>query len=118
MRQEKTMGSQSNIPFHPLGNTITIAAAGTPPTGQQAPINPATSTSAGQYRIINSSSVLVFLGAGASAADAVTRANTVATSIPLLPGTDEVLRFGADVYFTGKAQTGTATVYITPGQGL
>ena len=112
------MGSQSNIPFHPLGNTITIAAAGTPPTGQQAPINPATSTSAGQYRIINASSVLVFLGVGSTSAEAISRAGAVATSIPLLPGTDEVLRFGSDAFFTGKSSSGSAVIYMTPGQGL
>ena len=30
----------------------------------------------------------------------------------------EVVRFSPDAFFTGKSASGTATVYITPGQGL
>jgi tartrate dehydratase beta subunit/fumarate hydratase class I family protein len=111
--------SSSNLPFHPMGPTITFTAVtGTPPAGQQAPIAPTTSTSAGQYRIINASSVLVFLGVGSTSAEAISRADAVATSIPLLPGTDEVLRFGSDAFFTGKSSSGSAVIYMTPGQGL
>jgi hypothetical protein len=113
------MASSSQIPFAPLGDTITFAAATpTPPTALQAPVHPTTNTSAGQFRIINDSTVTVFLGVGSTSADAIANAGAVATSIPLLPGTDEVLRFSPDAFFTGKSTAGTATVYITPGQGL
>tara|TARA_R110000803_G_scaffold118146_1_gene186582 strand:+ start:115 stop:456 length:342 start_codon:yes stop_codon:yes gene_type:complete len=113
------MASSSQIAFGPLGDTITFAAATpTPPTALQAPVDPTTNTSAGQYRIINDSTVTVFLGVGKTSAAAISNAGTIATSIPLLPGTDEVLRFSPDAFFTGKAASGTATVYITPGQGL
>jgi hypothetical protein len=108
------MASSSQIPFAPLGDTITFAAATpTPPTALQAPVHPTTNTSAG-----NDSTVTVFLGVGSTSADAIANAGAVATSIPLLPGTDEVLRFSPDAFFTGKSTSGTATVYITPGQGL
>lgn len=85
------MASSSQIPFGPLGDTITFAAATpTPPTALQAPVDPTTNTSAGQYRIINDSTVTVFLGVGKTSAAAISNAGAVATSIPLLPGTDEV----------------------------
>ena len=113
------MASSSQIPFAPLGDTITFAAATpTAPTALQAPVHPTTNTSAGQFRIINDSTVTVFLGVGSTSADAIANAGAVATSIPLLPGTDEVLRFSPDAFFTGKSTSAAATVYITPGQGL
>jgi hypothetical protein len=113
------MASSSQLAFAPLGDTITFAAATpTAPTALQAPVHPTTNTSAGQFRIINDSTVTVFLGVGSTSADAIANAGAVATSIPLLPGTDEVLRFSPDAFFTGKSTSGTATVYITPGQGL
>jgi hypothetical protein len=113
------MASSSQLAFAPLGNTITFAAATpTAPTALQAPVHPTTNTSAGQYRIINDSTVTVFLGVGPTSAAAIANAGAVATSVPLLPGTDEVLRFSPDAFFTGKSASGTATVYITPGQGL
>ena len=110
------MASSSQIPFGPLGSTITFTAVTpTPPTGLQAPVHPTTNTSAGEFRI---STVTVFLGVGATSVAAIANAGAVATSIPLLPGTDEVLRFSPDAFFTGKSASGAATVYITPGQGL
>tara|TARA_R110000796_G_scaffold18686_2_gene56521 strand:+ start:718 stop:1059 length:342 start_codon:yes stop_codon:yes gene_type:complete len=113
------MASSSQIAFGPLGPTITFTAATpTAPTGFQAPVHATTNTSAGQYRIINDSTVTVFLGVGATSAEAITAAGAIATSIPLLPGTDEVLRFSPFAFFTGKSSSGAATVYITPGQGL
>lgn len=113
------MASSSQIAFGPLGDTITFdAVTPTPPAAVQAPVHPTTNTSVGQYRIINDSTVTVFLGVGKTSAAAISNAGAVATSIPLLPGTDEVLRFSPDAFFTGKSASGTATVYITPGQGL
>jgi hypothetical protein len=63
----------------------------------------------------------VFLGYGASASDASNNAVVVATTspaYPLLPGTDEILTFQPNAYFTGITSSGNATVYITPGDGL
>ena len=71
-----------------------------------------------QYRIINTGTVTVFLGYATSASDAANNAANVATSLPLLPSTDEILTFVPNAYFTGQTSSGTAVVYITPGDGL
>jgi len=106
------MGIQA---FTSMGNTVTFVAAGTPPTAVQA-----TSKTLGgnQYRIINAGTAIVFLGFATNAADAATNANSVPTSLPLLPGTDEILTFVPNAYFTGKSASGSVTIYITPGDGL
>ena len=61
---------------------------------------------------------MVFLGVGTSSALAVTAASTLATSIPLLPGAVEVIRFAPNLYFTGLSASSTATVYVTQGIGI
>jgi len=117
------MSNNSQIAFSPLGKTVVVAAAGTAPAGVQAPVsekfNP---QNAGQYRFVNAGSNTVFLGTGASAAEAT--ANAVAPvagnpspAVVLVPGAVEILRFNKDTYFSGLA-SGATTVYVTPGQGL
>lgn len=103
--------------FTPMGDTATFDAALTAPT----PVQASSSTLGGnQYRVINTGTVVVFLGVGTTAAAANTAVASVATSIPLLPSTDEILSFVPNAYFTGKVASGagTATIYITPGDGL
>jgi len=39
-------------------------------------------------------------------------------SIPILPGTDEILTFVPNAYFTGITSTNTAVIYVTPGDGM
>ena len=59
-------------------------------------------------------------GAGVDAANATSSAVQVTSSqpaFPLLPGTDEILTFVPNAYFTGYSST-TAIVYITPGDGV
>jgi hypothetical protein len=63
----------------------------------------------------------VFLGYGSSASDASNNAAVVTTtgpSLPLLPGTDEILSFVPNAYFTGITVSGSAVIYISPGDGL
>ena len=113
----------SNIPFNPQGKTVVVAADGTAPTGVQAPVSEKFNIqNAGQYRFVNAGSNTVFLGTGASAAEAT--ANAVApvagnpsTAVVLVPGAVEILRFNKDTYFSGLA-SGATTVYVTPGEGL
>jgi hypothetical protein len=109
------MGIQA---FTKTGNTVTFLAASSAPTAVQC----LSSTLGGnQYRIINAGAVTVFLGYGTSASDASNNAVQVTTSqssFPLLPNTDEILTFVPNAYFTGITASGTATVYITPGDGL
>jgi hypothetical protein len=109
------MGVQA---FTKLGNTVVFTAAATAPTPVQAV---STTLGGNQYRIINSGNVVVFLGYGVASTDAANTAVVVSASqpaLPLLPGTDEILTFVPNAYFTGITSTGTAAVYVTPGDGM
>jgi hypothetical protein len=108
------MGTQA---FTKTGNTVTFLAATTAPTAVQAV---STTLGGNQYRIINAGSVTVFLGYGADGASANSNASVITTtgsSIPLLPGTDEILSFLPNAYFTGITVSSNATIYVTPGDG-
>ena len=106
-----------NAPFTPTGNTVVIVAANPAPTPVQV-----TSYSGGsnQSRIINSGTVVAFLGFGANATSATAGANTPNTSLgnclPLLPGTDEIITFVPNGYFTANAST-SCSLYLTCGDG-
>ena len=107
-----------SAPFAPSGNTVVISATTTAPAPVQV-----TSTTLGsnQYRIINSGTVTVILGFGQTSALAsaggVVPVTTQSNCLPLLPGTDEIITFAPNAYFTANATTGTETIYITPGDG-
>jgi hypothetical protein len=117
------MSTNSQIAFGPLGETVVVAAAASPPAGVQALVaSKFNAQGTGQYRIINSSNLTVFLGVGPTAAAAT--ANAVAPiagdpspAIVLAPGAIEVLRFGREAFFSGRASA-AATVYILPGEGM
>jgi len=117
------MAQNSQIAFAPMGETVVVAAAASAPTGVQALVDARfDAQSTGQYRIINSSSNIVFLGVGSTAALAT--ANAVAPiagdpspAIVLVPGAVEVLRFTIEAYFSGLA-TSASTVYIVQGEGM
>ena len=109
--------------FTVLGNTCKMTAASTPPT----PIQVSSTTLGGnQYRIINlSSTVTAFLSyaqtSAAATANCVIPTGDGANSencIPILPNTDEILSFVPNGFFTARTSTGTADIYITPGDGL
>ena len=107
-----------SAPFCPSGNTVTFTAAVSAPTPVQAV---STTLGGNQYRIINAGNVTVFLGYGNTAALANTAAAVVSTTgpaYPLLAGTDEILTFQPNAYFTAITASGTATIYVTPGDGL
>lgn len=110
------MGIQA---FTKTGNTVTFTASTSAPT----PVQAVSSTLGGnQYRIINTStSVTVFLGYGQTSSESSNNAIVVSTTspaYPLLPGTDEILTFMPNAYFTGITSSGSAVVYVTPGDGL
>lgn len=109
------MGTQA---FTKLGNTVAIQVT----TSTSTPVQvPSTTLGGNQYRIINEGQVTVFLGYGATATDATqTTAQVITTgpSLPLLPGTDEILTFVPNAYFAAICAANTAVVYITPGDGL
>lgn len=104
--------------FTKLGNTVAFTAATTAPSPVQAV---STTLGGNQYRIINAGSVTVFLGYGSTSDAANSAASVVSTSgeaLPLLPGTDEILTFVPNAYFTGVTTANTAAIYVTPGDGL
>ena len=109
------MGIQA---FTPMGNTVTFTAA----TSAPSPVQAVSRTIAGtQYRIINTGTVVAFLGHGAASSDASNNALIVTSSqfsIPLLPNTDEILTFEGNAYFTAITASNSAVIYITPGDGL
>jgi hypothetical protein len=117
------MSTNSQIAFSPLGQTIVVAADAAAPVGIQATVSTKfDAQNAGQYRFVNAGTNTVFIGTGASAAEATANAvapiaGTPSAAIPLLSGAIEILRFNQSTYFSGLASAAT-TVYITPGQGL
>jgi len=104
--------------FTRTGNTVAFIASTSAPT----PVQCVSTTLGGnQYRIINAGSVTVFLGYGVTSSDASNSAVVVTStglSYPLLAGTDEILTFVPNSYFTGVTSSGTATIYVTPGDGM
>ena len=107
-----------SAPFSPCGNTVVISATTTATT----PVQVQSSTLGGnQYRIINSGAVTVILGYGQTSAQAssgsVVPTSTQNNCLPLLPGTDEIITFVPNAYFTGVTISGTSTIYISTGDG-
>ena len=106
-----------SAPFCPSGNTVAFTAATSAPTPVQALSN---TLGGNQYRILNSGSVTVFMGIGTTSAQTSNSTAVVTTtgnSIPLLAGTDEILTFVPNAYFSGITSSGTAVIYVTPGDG-
>jgi hypothetical protein len=104
--------------FTKTGNTVVLIASVTAPTPVQAL---STTLGGNQYRIINSGLVTVFLGYGMVSGDAANNATVVTSTgpaYPILSGTDEILTFVPNAYFTGITSSSNATVYITPGDGM
>jgi hypothetical protein len=109
--------------FTALGKTVKLVADTTAPTPVQVP---STTLGGNQYRVINlSSNTACFLAyaqtSAAAATNCVIPTGEGANSTPvltLLPQTDEILSFVPNAYFTAITSTGTADLYITPGDGL
>lgn len=106
--------------FTPQGKTVVITAASTPPTPVQVP---GTIIGATQYRVINAGNVTAYLGVGDTSNVAITNstkpnANVSTWTIPILPATDEILTFNANVYVTASTDATTTEVFITPGDGM
>jgi len=107
-----------SAPFSPCGNTVVISVTTTATT----PVQVASSTLGGnQYRIINSGAVVTFLGYGQTSAlassGAVVPTTTQSNCMALLPGTDEIITFVPNAYFSAITASSTATLYILCGDG-
>lgn len=109
--------------FTTLGKTVKLVAASTAPTPVQVP---STTLGGNQYRVINlSADTPCFLAYAQTQADATSNcviptgdgANST-NVLTLLPQTDEILSFVPNAYFTAITSSGTADLYIVPGDGL
>ena len=103
--------------FTPSGQTISFTGNTSAPT----PVQATSPSSSSSYRIINSGTSVVFLGVGSDSATSAGNAGVITTSgaaIPLLAGTDEILSFSPNAFFTGITSSGSSVVYITPGTGI
>jgi hypothetical protein len=101
--------------FEPLGNTLELFAVNEPSEAAKV----ASGLQAPQYRIIHPGTELVWLGVGATAADAIANAKSgTGPGLPIMPGTDEVFEFGRKNYFAALSQNSTQAIYITPGLGM
>lgn len=104
--------------FTKLGNTVAFTANVAAPSPVQAV---SVGIGATQYEVQNPSNVTVFLGYGTTSAEASNNAVVVTSTgygYPLLPGTDKIISAPPNAYFTGITASGSATVYVTPGEGL
>lgn len=112
-----------NRPFNPTGPTVLVAGATSAPSGVQVP-----SVGAGpaqQYRIHNGGAVTAFVAFGISAAaaqaDAVIPTGSGANSknaIPVPAGAIEILSLSPNCFVSAITGSSTASVYVTPGEGL
>lgn len=107
--------------FTPTGNTFVLSAATSAPTPVQVITNGAYSN---QYRIINSSTTQgCFLSYSQTSATAqsncvIPTAGNSTTTLYILPNTDEIITFVPSAYFTAITVANSATLYITPGDGM
>lgn len=93
------------IPFRPA-ETVSLAA-----TTVTSRVQISNTTGLGEYRVYNAGTGIVFIKEGTVAV------NAAVTDTPLAPGAIEVLSFGSQ-YIAGITASGTATVYITSGDGV
>jgi hypothetical protein len=97
----------AQVPFQPGGPTVTLAVTATTAKVQVQP-----SGNNKSIRVFNSGTVPVFIACGDSAITA-----TTAAGMPIAPGTVEII--GCTVtHIAGIAASGTASVYLTPGNGM
>lgn len=111
------------LAFAPFGQTFVIAADSTAPTGIQVTRGGRSNTKEYcEYMIVNSGSLIVHLGWGGDAATATANAvaataGTPKNSLPIMPNSVQILRFGVDTYFSGYSASANS-IYITIGEGL
>lgn len=92
--------------FAPDGPTVSLAVTSTTGRVQFQPSN-----NSRNARLYNSGTVAVFINCGD-----VTAVATAAAGIPIAPGTVEII--GCALPYVAAITTTTATLYVTPGNGL
>lgn len=120
------MSDSNTSAFNPLGNTICVKSDASAPLGKQAPVNSKYSSQpAGCFRFANTGTAWAYVGVASTAAQAQTDADSSlvlasgdpADVVAIAPGSVEIMRFGADCYFSSLS-TSALDLYITPGAGL
>ena len=108
--------------FTQLGNTVTFtASSGAASTPVQAVSN---GLGSNQYRIVVPAGYdTVYVGYGLTSGIAQTNAVVLTAgsssfTIPILPGTDEILTFLPNAYFSAITAANSTTVFVTPGDGV
>lgn len=111
--------------FFPSGPTILVAGAATAPTGVHAAnTNQNTLDAGAQVRLHNAGPNLAFVAfattaTGAQAAAVIPLGGAPTNVIPLPSGAIEVLTAGKGMYWSAICVASeTASVYVTPGDGL
>jgi hypothetical protein len=111
-------------PFSQSGFGVLIVAAAPAPVGLQV-LSDGSALKTNQYRIQNNGTVTIWYAHGDSDTDAQTKAaaptgagNTARRGVPLGAGAIEVITAPPNAWFSATAASGTANVYITPGEGL
>lgn len=106
-------------PFQLQGLTVTFTGAATAPTPVQALGGAGTSSQ--NYVVSNRGSVDVFMSCEATAAAATSSAvipTGTGQRVHVIPYLSQVTIGGpANAFFTGVTASGTAVVYVTPGEG-
>jgi hypothetical protein len=99
--------ARAQSPFQASGNTVSLAVTGI--TGRVAVAVDAYNSA---IRVYNAGTVPVFIACGDVTVTAV-----LATSVPVAPGSVEVLGCGKG-YIAGISAGTAATLYLTPGAGI
>lgn len=109
--------------FNATGPTILVVGATSAPTGLQAASSGA--PPAHEYRVHNAGTVTAFISFGTSAGTAQTNAvvptgagASAKNSYPLPAGFVEVFTAPPDCYWSAITGSGTANIFVTPGDGL
>lgn len=105
--------------FLQQGNTIVISAAVSAPAGIQAVLSTNEFDRGGQVRVHNAGPSTAFIGNGKDAGTAQTNAALPpGPSMAMVAGAIEVWTVNPGFFWSASTSSGTATVYITPGEGL
>jgi hypothetical protein len=96
------------VPFAPDWESGTQTLAATTSSGTRV----AVPTRNGTIRLFNAGTTTVFIKAGGATVAATT------SDLPIPPGVIEVISKGGATHISGITNSDSATVYVTPGEGV
>jgi DeoR/GlpR family transcriptional regulator of sugar metabolism len=110
----------NNIAFQPMGNTVLLSCTTTTSNAAITAISPSN-----QFMIVNTGSVPAFVVLSANSAVTATIANATTNSAAFCVGagaTKVISQYQSNanltIYAAGITSTSSASVFITPGEGL